>query len=71
MSSDFLLYPKLSTCSKRAIRRAKRRNGMPYNYVPHGNLIRRLSRETGLSIDDVYSRLIEERAEILRESGLL
>lgn len=68
MSSDFLLYSKLSTRSKRALRRAKKRNGQPYNYSPRGTLLQRLSRQTGLSIDAVYSQLVRERAELLRQS---
>lgn len=60
------LYSKLSTRSRRAIARIKRRNGQPYQYRPRGNLLRRLARETGWSVDQVYTRLMQERQIILR-----
>lgn len=60
------LYGKLSTRSRRAIARIKRRNGQPYQYRPRGNLLRRLARETGWSVDQVYIRLMQERQTVIR-----
>lgn len=65
--TTLLLYPMLSTRSRRAISRLKRRNGMPYYYRPRFPLLRRLSRETGWTIDQVYIRLMQEREIIIRQ----
>ncbi|GAB4465534.1 MAG: hypothetical protein OHK0037_20390 [Elainellaceae cyanobacterium] len=64
--TPFFLYPKLSTCSRRAMARVKRRNGMPYYYRPRGPLLHRLARETGWPIESVYTRLMQERETLLR-----
>ena len=69
------LYYRLSTRSKRALARTKnlrsRRNalGSPYVYNPRGPLLERLSREVGMSIDDVYFQLLKERAYIISLEG--
>lgn len=65
-----LLYPKLSTCSKRAIRRVKKRWGHPYEYRPRGNLVKRLAIETGYSEEWVYDRLLEEREYLISQLSL-
>lgn len=64
---ELILYPKLGTCSRRAIRRSKTRYGRPYEYRPRGNLLRRLSHETGLSLDGVLDQLRDERAYLLEQ----
>lgn len=64
---ELLLYPKLGTPSRRAMRKAKTHYGRPYEYRPRGNLIRRLSHETGLTPTQVWDRLMEEREYLLRE----
>lgn len=66
---ELLLYSKLSTCSRRAIRRKKGRFGRPYEYRPYGNLVRRLSRETGQSSDWVLDQLAKERQYLLSQAG--
>lgn len=71
MSVEFLLYPRLQTHSRRALGKSRRRNGMPYTYRPRGTLLKRLSQETGMSLDQVFSQLIKERAELLREFSTL
>jgi len=64
------LYPQLSTCSKRAITRLRKRFGMPYEYRPRGNLLERLARDNDLTKEQVYQQLLRERREILRSSGV-
>lgn len=66
---ELLLYPRLSTCSKRAIRRTNRSYGRPYEYRPYGNLVRRLSQETGQSSEWVIDQLLKERQYLLSQGG--
>lgn len=66
---ELILYPKLSTCSRRAIRRVNGRWGTPYEYKPRGNLIRRLSEETGYSMEWVADRLMEERTYLISQGA--
>jgi hypothetical protein len=62
---ELLLFHKLSRKSKKAIQKTKKYWGHPYNYNPRGNLLTRLSRETGMTIDEVYNQLMKERAHLL------
>jgi hypothetical protein len=62
---ELILYPRLSTRSKRAITRRKKKWGHPYHYSPRGDLLERLSSETGMSIDEVYFQLQRERQYLL------
>lgn len=64
---DLILWYKLGTYSRRALKREKGRFGRPYHYSPRGDLLTRLSRETGWSISDVYSQLLKEREYLLRK----
>jgi hypothetical protein len=64
--NEFPLYRRLSTRSRRAIVRTNKRYGHPYTYNPRGNLLRRLSRETGMTLEQVYSQLMRERSELIR-----
>jgi hypothetical protein len=66
---ELLLYPKLSTRSRRAIRKEKGRWGHPYDYRPRGNLLSRLAFETGLSKEQVYDQLLKERHYLLSKDG--
>jgi hypothetical protein len=61
-----ICYPKLSTRSRRAICKDKARWGKPYHYSPRGTLLQRLSRELGMSIQEVYQQLQKERAFLLK-----
>lgn len=65
-----MLYQKLSSRSRRAMKRTRDRHGRPYEYRPRGNLLDRLSRETGLSLSAVYDQLMKERRELLRNNSL-
>lgn len=61
-----ICYPKLSTRSRRAIVREKTKWGRPYYYRPRANLMMRLSRETGMTVGQVYNQLMVERLYLLR-----
>jgi len=63
---NLICYPLLGTRSKRALTREKSSYGADYHYRPRGNLLQRLSRETGLSPEDCYQQLLKERAYLLR-----
>jgi hypothetical protein len=67
---ELVLYYRLGTKSKRALARQKTSWGNLYTYRPRGDLLERLSRETGLSIKEVTTQLHKERYEILR-SGVV
>jgi len=60
------LYHRLCTRSRRAFKKTKSRWGRSYQYRPRGDLLERLSRETGLSLWDVRQKLQEEREEYLK-----
>ncbi len=66
---ELLLYPKLSTCSRRAIKRVRGRWGRPVEYRPYGNLVRRLSKETGQSAEWVLDQLARERKYLIDRPG--
>ena len=64
------LYTRLSTRSRRAlVRQKKRGSGKPYYYSPRGTLLERLSRETGLSMEQVYNGLLELRQKLIGGLG--
>lgn len=60
-----IAYSRMGTTSKRAMARAKTRHGRPYSYRPRITLVRRLSRELGLSNEAVLDRIYQEREFIL------
>lgn len=64
---NIILYPLLSTCSKRALLRSKKRYGNPYRYSPRGTLLQRLSTETGMSMTEVYNQLMKERDYLIKD----
>jgi hypothetical protein len=68
--TNIFLYPQLSTRSKRAIARVHTKFSHPYDYRPRGTLLERLARNNQMTIDQVYRQLIDERRQILRESGI-
>ncbi|MEG5018263.1 MULTISPECIES: hypothetical protein [unclassified Microcoleus] len=67
---NLTLYPKLGTDSKKALTRKTSRWGRPYNYRPRGNLLERLARETGQTINQVRSQLEKEREYLLAQKYL-
>ena len=42
-----------------------------YYYEPRGNLLKRLSQETGLTMTEVRNQLIKEREYLLKFNGLI
>ncbi len=67
---NLTLYPRLSTRSKKALTQKNRYWGKPYVYKPRGTLLLRLSRETGLTVDQVRSQLEREREYLIAEKYL-
>ncbi len=63
---EIRLYPRLSTRSKRALVRRNGRFGRPYFYQPRPALLQRLSTETGLSTEECWRILLEEREFLLK-----
>lgn len=61
------LYFHLGTTSRRAFKRVSKSFNRPYNYNPRGDLLLRLSRETGLSVEQVYKQLQKERIFYLQQ----
>jgi hypothetical protein len=59
-----LIYPRLSTRSKRSFQRRRNRNGDYRYYIPHPDLMQRLIRETGLAQDAVLEQIEKERAAL-------
>lgn len=68
--SELILYPQLSTRSRRAILKTKKSFGHPYRYQPRGDLLERLARTNGMTKDQVYMQLLEERQTLLRLAGI-
>jgi len=64
---NLLLYPLLSTRSRRALLKTKNRGQRDYVYNPRGNLLERLATETGLSKAQVYDQLLQEREYLIKQ----
>ncbi len=61
------LFPRLSTRSRRAILRTKKKYGRPYTYRPRGDLLERLAQETRKTREAVYRQLLAEREFLLKQ----
>lgn len=67
---ELIFYPNLGTRSKRALVRMNRRGFKKpgtHVYRPKGTLLQRLSRESGMTIDQVHTQLQKERAYLLKD----
>ena len=66
------LYYLLSTNSRKAMLRTYKHRSWDkrYYYEPQGTLLRRLSQETGLTMEQVRDTLIKEREYLLMSNGL-
>jgi hypothetical protein len=64
---NLTLYPRLSTRSKKALTRKNSYWGKLYIYRPRGNLLERLARETGTTVNQVRSQLEKEREYLLKQ----
>jgi hypothetical protein len=62
---NLVIYPLLGTTSRRAMVREKSRFGRPYVYRPRGNLLDRLSAETGMSKNAVLRQIARERKQLI------
>lgn len=58
---ELLIYPKLSTRSRRAMLRKKKRWGHKYYYTPRSTLVLRLMEETGLTYLEVLQQISVEQ----------
>ena len=68
--SQIFLWQKLSTCSRRAMLKTKKKYGQPYVYNPRPRLLVRLSSETGMTVDETYNQLLKEREIMLKLRGV-
>lgn len=59
--AKILLFDRLSACSRRALLKKKKRFGHPHKYSPQRRLLNRLSRETGLTPEEVLVQLRREK----------
>lgn len=64
---ELILYFKLQTKSRRAIQKTTALYGRTYNYRPRGELLVRLSEETGMTREQVYHQLQRERKYLLEQ----
>lgn len=60
------IWQKLSTCSKRAMRKTKKKYGRSYFYNPRGHLLKNIANRFGISVDEAYFDLLAIRKEVLR-----
>jgi hypothetical protein len=65
---ELLLYPKLGTFSRRVL---LRRTRQPNAYTPRRHLLTRLSKETGMTMGQVWEQLEREREYLLNQNALL
>lgn len=61
-----LFYPKLQTCSRRALLRRTK----PNVYTPRIHLLKRLARQTGMTMGQVWAQLEAEREHLLNRDAL-
>lgn len=66
---DIIIYPLLGTTSRKAMVREKSRFGLPYIYRPRGDLLDRLSAETGMPKDSVLRQIARERQQLIGKRG--
>jgi hypothetical protein len=65
---NLVLYPKLGTFSRRVL---LRRTHQPNVYTPRRHLLARLSKETGMTMGQVWVQLEKEREYLLSQDALL
>jgi hypothetical protein len=62
---EIVIYYLLGTTSRRAMVREKSKFGRPYVYRPRGNLLDRLSSETGMTKNAVLRQIARERQHLI------
>ena len=65
---QLLLYPRLSTCSRRSLLRRRKKFGHAYDYRPRRRLILRLAYEMGWTESQVREQLLKERAYLIAQT---
>lgn len=60
-----IIYPLLGTTSRRAMVRENGKWGKPYVYRPRGDLLDRLSIDTGMPKDSVLRQIERERQYLI------
>lgn len=68
---NLILYPLLQTKSRKALLKTSKRFGHSYHYNPRGDLLERLSRQTGMTVEQVHDQLCKERLHLLKELGAI
>lgn len=69
---ELQIYPKLSSKSKKAFLRTRKRWGHIYTYIPRCNLLERLETETGLNKEEIIRQMQFERLYLLNQrDGLI
>jgi hypothetical protein len=58
-------FPLLRRRSQLPMLRTKTKWGKEYHYSPRGNLLVRVSKQLGISIEDAYHQIITEREYLL------
>lgn len=58
-NQEYLVYSLLGTKTRRILRRSKTRSGEDFQYEPRGDLLVRLSTQTGLSMAQCRQVLID------------
>ena len=64
------LFFLLGTNSKRSMMKARHPRRKKLNYSPRIDLLKNLSEETGMSINDVRNQLLRERQFLRKQAGL-
>lgn len=58
-------FPLLRRRSQLCLVRTKSRWGKDYYYRPRGNLLRRISKQLGITLESAYDQLLTEREYLL------
>lgn len=61
---ELVIYPRLSTRSRRALVRTNKQYGNLYTYKPRGNLIRRLAQDLNWTPEKVLEQIKKERKHL-------
>ena len=64
-----VIYPLLHRKSQLAMKRVKTYGGKRYSYSPRAQLLRRLSKELGMSLEAVREQIERERAFLIQYPG--
>ncbi len=51
------------------MKRVKQNYGRPYYYEPNGRLLKRLSKETGMTLTEVREQILKERQYLIQKQS--